>query len=67
MKIKILSYPCKGWCIGKVGDAKWFSMPEPGMLVKFEGKCPHKTGFPGQPEHTTCFIENSQGKYQVLE
>jgi hypothetical protein len=65
MKVKIIEYPCKGWCLGKEGEAARLALPEPGILVKFEGTCPHKAG--AHVHGTTCFIENMLSIYEVVE
>ena len=63
MKVKILEFNCKPWCIGKTGDAKRYDLPEPGLLVTFQGNCPHKGPNTGT---TTCFFENRFSKVEIL-
>jgi len=65
MKAKILAYPCKGWCVGKTGEAEMFVHPERGILVHFDAVCPHKKNSP--PCGTQCFFESNQVMIEILE
>jgi hypothetical protein len=65
MKAKIISYPCKGWCVGFTGDAQRYNLPELGYLVTFEGKCPHKGRV--VPGVTSCFFEDKLAKIEILD
>ena len=67
LKVKVISYDCKGWCTGKTGEAKRYALPDPGYLVKFKGACPHKGMGNGVTTYTACFIEDSLSKVEVIE
>lgn len=63
LKVKVLNYPCKGWCTGKTGEGKRYKLPEPGILVTFEGNCPHKGSTRGS---VTCFMEYRLVKVKII-